>query len=89
MQPEPPTTPTQTQYPGRATARTTVAAVIALLSLLPYILGAVHADETVWGAQALAVAAAVTRVLAIPGVNDWLQRYLPWLAATPRDEESH
>jgi len=89
MQPRPPAGPTQTQYPGRATLRTTAAAVIALLSLLPYILGAVHADETVWGAQALAVVATVTRVLANPDVNEWLLQYLPWLAATPRDRESN
>lgn len=76
--------PTQTEHPWRATVRTVVAAVVALASLLPYILGAVHADGTVWGTQALAVIAGVTRVLAIPGVNDWLREYVPWLSATPR-----
>jgi len=43
-----------------------------------------HLDGTVLGGQALAVSAAVTRVLAVPAVNDWLTDHAPWLAATPR-----
>lgn len=81
---EPIPAPTQTQHPGRATLRTAVAGLLALVTLLPYILGAVHVDTTVWGAQALAVSAGVTRVLAIPAVNAWLTDYLPFLAAAPR-----
>ena len=30
-----------------------------------------------------AVISGVTRILAIPGVNAWIVRYLPWLAAIP------
>ena len=78
------TQPTQTQHPGRATLRTTVASLLALVTLLPYILGAAHVDTTVWGIQALAVSAAVTRVLAVPAVNTWLTDNVPWLAAAPR-----
>lgn len=77
--------PTQSQHPWRATTRTVFAAGVALLTLLPYILGAAHVDTTVWGAQALAVAASVTRVLAVPGVNDFLREYLPWLSADGRE----
>lgn len=79
-----PTQPTQTQHPARAMIRTVFAGVVSLITLLPYILGAAHVDATVWGGQALAVSAAVTRVLAIPAVNSWLTEYVPWLAATPR-----
>ena len=81
---EPTPAPTQTQHPARATIRTVFAGLLALVTLLPYILGAAHVDTTVWGAQALAVAAGVTRVLAIPAVNAWLTENVPWLAATPR-----
>jgi hypothetical protein len=81
---QPTPVPTQTQHPGRATIRTVAAGVVALVTLLPYILGAVHADTTVWGVQALAVSAFVTRILAMPVVNGWLTEYVPWLAATPR-----
>jgi hypothetical protein len=81
---EPIPAPTQTQHPARATIRTVFAGLLALVSLLPYILGAAHVDTTVWGAQALVVSAGVTRVLAFPGVNAWLTEYLPFLAAAPR-----
>ncbi|MFE9690881.1 hypothetical protein [Micromonospora sp. NPDC005806] len=74
---------TQTRHPWRATARTIFAAVIALLSLLPTIATVAGVDAVPLVAQALAVAAAVTRVLAIPGVDDFLQRYVPFLASAP------
>jgi hypothetical protein len=35
-------------------------------------------------ATAVAVSATVTRVMAIPAVNDWLREFLPSLAATPK-----
>lgn len=76
--------PTQTKHPLRATARTVFAAAVALATLLPYVAAEAHIDTVPGVAQVLGVAAAVTRVLAIPGVNDWLQKYLPWLAASPK-----
>lgn len=81
---DPTPAPTQTQHPGRATLRTVVAGLLGLVTLLPYILAGAHLDGTVLGGQALAVSAAVTRVLAIPGVNTWLTENVPWLAAAPR-----
>ncbi|WLS43294.1 hypothetical protein Q3V37_17910 [Micromonospora profundi] len=77
---------TQTRHPWRAVARTVFAAVIALLSLLPTIAAAAGIEAVPLVAQALAVAAAVTRVLAIPGVDDFLRRYLPFLASAPAGE---
>ncbi|MFI6333179.1 hypothetical protein ACIBBG_33505 [Micromonospora chersina] len=75
--------PTQTHYPWRATLRTVFAGVVALLSLLPTVAAVAGVDAVPLIAQTLTVAAAVTRVLAIPGVDAWLRRYLPWLATTP------
>lgn len=43
-------------------------------------------DEVPAVAQAVTVATAVTRVLALPGVDAWLRTYLPWLASTPADK---
>jgi len=80
-------TTTQTRHPWRATARTIFAAVVALLSLLPTIAAVAGIDAVPLIAQAIAAAAAVTRVLAIPGVDDFLRRYLPFLASAPVHEE--
>jgi hypothetical protein len=61
-----------------------VAAAVGLLSLLPWILASAQVDNTVLGAQTVAVAGAVTRILANPAVNAWVMQYLPWLAPAPR-----
>lgn len=76
--------PTQTRHPWRAVARTVFAAVVALASLLPYIAAEAHIDAVPAVGQVLAVAGAITRILAIPGVDKWLRDYLPFLAAEPR-----
>ncbi|NHO82135.1 hypothetical protein [Micromonospora sp. CMU55-4] len=60
--------------------------MVALLSMLPTIAATADIEAVPLVAQALAVAAAVTRVLAIPGVDDFLRRYLPILASAPAGE---
>lgn len=76
-------TPTQTRHPWRATARTVAAATIGALSLLPTVAVTAGIDTVPAVAQAVTVAAAVTRVLALPAVDAWLRTYVPWLAAAP------
>lgn len=75
--------PTQTQHPWRATVRTMAAALVAALVIAPQIITEAGLDETVYGVQALAVIGVVTRILAVPGVEAWLRRFVPWLAAEP------
>jgi hypothetical protein len=75
--------PTQTRHPWRATVRTIFAAAVALLTLLPVIATTAGIDTVPAVAQVLLVAGAVTRVLALPGVERFLELYLPWLAASP------
>lgn len=77
--------PTQARHPWRATGRTIAAALIALLPLLPAIVDALGVAAVPWVMGGLGVIAGVTRVLAMPAVNDWVSDYLPWLAAEPRD----
>lgn len=80
------TQPTQSKHPWRATARTVIAAlvpIVALLPLLPDIAREAGIAQVGWVAGILAVAAAITRVLAMPAVNEWLHRHLPDLAAQP------
>ncbi len=76
---------TQTRHPWRAVVRTIVAAVIAGLPVVVDIVAGLDLGATVVGAQVLLVAGAVTRVLAMPGVEAWLTTYIPWLAAKPRE----
>lgn len=74
---------TQSRHPWRATARTVFAAVVGLLSLLPVIATTAGVEAVPAVAQVLVVTGAVTRVLALPRVDAWLRRFLPWLAAEP------
>jgi hypothetical protein len=78
-----PVTPTQTRHPWRATLRTILAAGLALASLLPEVAATTHVDTVPAVVQVLAVAGIVTRILAMPGVDGFLRRFAPWLAASP------
>lgn len=81
---EPVPAPTQTRHPWRATLRTVVAAVVGLLGLLP-VLATVPGVESVPGwSRVIAVAAVVTRILAVPGVDEWLRKFVPVLASEPK-----
>lgn len=73
-------TPTQAAHPWRATVRTVLAGVLGLALLAPQIVDALGIGSIPWVVGALGVIAAVTRVLALPGVIAWTQRFLPWLA---------
>ena len=81
-----PSTPTQVRHPWRATIRTAVAVVIALAAMLPALVDASGLDDT-WppAAGALAIAGAITRVMALPVVDRFLARFLPWLSADKPD----
>lgn len=82
--------PTQTRHPWRAMLRTIFASGLALASLAPTIanVGGLDKLDARWGvAQVLAVCAAVTRIMAIPGVNDLLRKFLPFLATDPKAPE--
>ncbi|WP_435589819.1 hypothetical protein [Micromonospora aurantiaca (nom. illeg.)] len=75
--------PTQTRHPWRATLRTLAAAIVGAITLIPVVAVTAGVDTVPAVAQVIAVATAVTRVLALPAVDAWLRRYLPWLATTP------
>src|SRR4051794_29221411 len=79
-------TPTQTKHPWRATARTIVAAGVGALTLIPVIATTARLDTIPAIAQVVAVAGIVTRILAVPAVDNWLHEFVPWLATTPPDK---
>lgn len=82
-------TPTQVRRPWRATVRTVFAGIVAFAALLPFIVEATRLEPEVypWLAGALAIAGAVTRVMALPQVEVFLRRFLPFLAAEPKRAE--
>lgn len=79
---------TQTKYPWRAMARTVFQAAVGLAVLAPVIYSAAAQSDPAeaggWVGVALVISAGITRVMAIPGVNEFLQNYLPFLAAEPK-----
>lgn len=83
---------TQSQHPWRATIRTILAVVIAVAAM-PLVANAaaamIHSPELATGfvVVALIVAAAITRIMTLPVVEAFLQRFVPRLAAGARGEE--
>jgi hypothetical protein len=87
MEAEMSTPTTQTQYPWRATVRTVFQAFVGLCAFLPLVVNASGLDQTTGAVVvALAVSGAVTKIMNIPAVNDWITKYLPWLAAEPKSK---
>ncbi|WP_461634515.1 hypothetical protein [Glutamicibacter soli] len=82
---------TQSQHPWRATIRTILAIVIALAAIAPvvYTAATMQSPELATGAAAaaLTLAGAITRIMALPVVETFLQRFVPWLAAGARGDE--
>ena len=80
----------QITYPSRAVIRTTFQALLGLCALAPvvYTAASQHDPAVATGAAAgvLAVTGAVTRIMALPGVDAWLRVYVPWLAAAPAEQ---
>jgi len=77
---------TQSRNPWAAVRRTLAAAAAALVVLAPVapdIARALGVEGVAWVGSALVVLAGVTRVLAIPQVEQWLRAHWPFLAAAP------
>lgn len=75
-------TPTQVKRPWRATFRTVVQGSLALATLIPYFVTSFDLQAEGKVAQVLAALAVFTRIMADPKVEAFLQKYLPFLAAT-------
>lgn len=78
------TEPTQVKHPNRATFRTIFQGVIALAAILPLILTTAGIPPVGFAAILVTVAGAITRVMAIPAVESFLENYIPVLAAKPK-----
>lgn len=75
--------PTQVRRPWRATARTAVQALVAVAVLFPLLVETAGLDPQAfpWLAVPVAVAAGFARVMALPQVDEFLRRFLPFLSA--------
>jgi hypothetical protein len=77
----------QTKYPWRATARTVLEFIVGAAVAAPVLYTAItnQSPEQAVGAGliALSVSAAITRVMALPFVNEWLTRL--GLGAEPKE----
>ena len=74
----------QTRHPWRATARTVFALVVAVAAIWGLVIEAAGIDATLpVVAATIAVAGGITRVMALPGVNDLIGRFAPWLLPEP------
>jgi predicted permease len=72
---------TQERKPWRATLRTIFQAAVGFASMWALIVETIGLDPSwQWVSASLAVTGAVTRVMAVPAVNEFLARFLPFLA---------
>ena len=79
---------TQIEHPWRATVRTLFASIVGLSASWLLIIGALGLDTAIpWVATSITVTGAITRVMALPAVIDWLEKFLPWLAPAPKEQE--
>jgi hypothetical protein len=71
----------------RRVIRTTVEVLIALAAALPVLVAEAGLDVARWPwlAVVLAVAAAITRIMASPVTERLCRRFIPWLAAGSDD----
>lgn len=80
------TASTQVKHPWRTTIRSVFQGFVTLALVAPQIYSAAMAHDATmakgWAATGLAIAGAVTRIMAMPQVDDFLAKYLPFLATT-------
>lgn len=76
--------PTQIRKPWRSTMRTVFQALVALAVLFPILVQTAGLDpeSAPWLVLPLAIAAAVARIMALPQVEVFLRRFLPFLSAS-------
>jgi hypothetical protein len=75
--------PTQVRRPWRSVARTIFQATVSLAAMWGVIVEVAGLPDWAWVGCSVAVAGGITRVMALPGVEAWLRRFLPFLAAAP------
>ena len=76
--------PTQVRRPSRSSCRTVFQPAVAFGAMWGLVVEAMGLNgRWQWVSASLVVTAAITRVMAVPQVEDFLARFLPFLAADP------
>lgn len=75
----------QVVHSWRATARTVFQAGLSLALVLPVAIAALHIPIAGAAAIVVAVCGGITKVMGLPVVEGFLQKYVPFLAAAPAD----
>jgi hypothetical protein len=75
--------------PWRRTIRTVFQALVGLAVMVPLLVAqtGLDPDQLPWLAGVLAVAAVITRIMALPQVEVFLQQFVPWLAARAKTDQ--
>lgn len=83
-------TPTQVRRPWRTVARSIFQALVAIATLVPFVVSGIYEGEGDYPAaiaQVLVVSGAITRVMALPQVEAFLRQFLPFLSAAPKPNQ--
>lgn len=77
---------TQERHSTRAMLRTAFQMLVALAVLWPILIATLDLPQWAWVGGATAVAAGITRLMAVPEVEQFLRRFFPFLSAAPKPE---
>jgi hypothetical protein len=79
---------TQERHSARAMLRTGFQMLVALAVLWPIVIGTLDLPDWAWVGTATLVAAGITRLMALPEVEQFLRRFAPFLSAAPKPPSS-
>ncbi len=78
---------TQERYPRRTLIRTGFQLAVAVASIVPYVVAEIDLPLEGFIGQVVGVCLAITRVMAMPRVNEFLRRFFPLLAPDPAEKQ--
>jgi hypothetical protein len=77
---------TQERHSLRAALRTAFQMLVALAVLWPILIATLDLPDWAWVGTATLVAAGITRVMALPEVEQFLRAFVPFLSAAPKPD---
>lgn len=77
---------TQEEHPWQAVTRTIFEVAVGFIPVWVAVVAILGIESVPWVASSLVLTGAVTRIMAEPVVNEFLTRWVPWLAPAPRKD---